>query len=236
VAIYYDVTYTNGHVHLLEGACFGSLQSEKGYVEMEDLPAGCEPETITYYPNNHHDGVLDESTKLVFCEWIKDHSFFGLAIREVKTVDNDVVIEVRCDVPADLMMATLNIARTLFDRQKEAKTLKVISLYNATQDLDLAVVLGDCCRDSFERDVVNDEVFQWIEESCVVPWTIHSLMLWLRNPTMNGLGIEDDFSESLSYASVKTALAGGDIKWADASACIKIPALLDFLRYEGFIS
>lgn len=218
----FNIHYRDEVVSKRSEACFGSLFGEKDRWGQE----GNDCEFIEYLPTKVLQTLLDERI-----DWLKNHRLFGIAVRNVTKIPrNSLSILVRCDVPADLMMATLSVARVLFDENRRPETNAILDYYKATGDMDLAFAMGEMCYDYGPKGLM----FQRRDESIVPDFSISDYLKWYKDPTCNGTGIEEHFSKRKTYKSVKTALTGkplGDYHYH--SKGVNKVQFMDFINYEG---
>lgn len=195
MTVYFEIHYKDGHSKEFDDhPCFGALQEE--YDSFDD---DREISSIEYHHNSDNfDPVLKDL--------LLNHPVLSIPIL---SVDSDVV-SVSPDHPADLMMASLSFARTLFSNSKGYSS-RILNLIKGGYKPDVAAFFVDSQGN-------GKYMFRYIEESLVQDWSLAGFIEWLTNPVNRS--IEQEYNEIKTYSSVKSSLSGkhiGDYNWDNSS-------------------
>jgi len=222
----YTVVYEeSGETEYEDMECFGSLKDLSGRVGF-DVEVGDRVLTIDYYV------PFVKGFRLKLKDWLEAHPLFSIPLLNISTGTNGCVVIVDAAHPADLVMATLSMARSLLDDNRVGLQKDIEKYYNEIGDLDLAIYLAEFGLHSAEEQ----KMFVYKEESLVPDFTIKEFMTFLANPLCNGKGVEQDYDTYMEYGSVKTALTGKSFtayNYHKRDSAFNRPQLLSFLKYEG---
>ena len=184
--------YKSGHEKEFDDVpCFGSLNEEHDSFEADE---GEEIQEIVY--NLGHELENDDLIELM-----KTHPVLS---KPVRYVDKGGYISVSPDYPADLVLGCLSFARTLFSHKHGFKVRELIRV-------GLKPVVAAFLVDSTTNN--GKRMFRYIEESLVQDWPLRDFIDWLENPVDRS--IEEVYSTSLTYTSIKTSLSGKDYSLYD---------------------
>ena len=218
----FNIHYRGDVIEKRGEPCFGSLYGETDRWGKEEQPC----EYIEYLPKHITTTLLDERI-----DWYKNLRLFGIPVENVSILPSKrLSILVRCDVPADLMMASLSVARVLFGENRQDESRAIMNYFRVTGDMNLSFAMGEMSQTPCDKALM----FQRRDESIVPDFTLAEYLKWLKDPTCNGTGIERDYAKRKSFTSVKTALTGKELdKYSYPRVSVNKVQFMDFIKYEG---
>ena len=218
--------------------CFGDLNDAEEAFRWKGKPLDGAPISYVKYETGDNNRFPRRGYGFNTFKWAQEHPIFGKCLIS----DEDGYVTVGADAPADAMLGTLSLARSF---GKQGFKGYVRDLYGIFKNKDWAVYLAEIvrCRDGYLIGV--EPYWRYREESIICPFTIKRLIDWIKDPIAEGGGgIEDVYSTSYTYDSVKTAIIPeAEDYWEDIvcdedghpSRTCQISNLLQWLDYEGVI-